>query len=102
MDKVLIINTDFCVLAGMNQEYAKVKHLVETGFIKEFPEFIEQFQKKTLYMHLGMGNVAFGRRLDDPGLFTLNQIAAMATLVGIDPPILAAMAVRARKKKGKK
>jgi hypothetical protein len=86
----------------MNQEYARVKHLVETGFIKEFSEFIAQFQKKTLYRELHIGFAAFDRRLADPGLFTLNEIASMARMVGVDPAALASMAVRAAKKKGKK
>jgi hypothetical protein len=86
----------------MNQDYARVKHLIETGFIKEFSDFIAQFQKKTLYKELHIGPVAFDRRLADPGLFTLNEMATLAGLVQMDPVIITAMAVRARKKKGKK
>jgi hypothetical protein len=86
----------------MEQEYARVKHLIETGFIKDFGDFIAQFQKKTLYKHLHMGFAAFDRRLADPGLFTINELSAMASLVGINPEILAGFALRARKKKGKR
>ena len=86
----------------MNQEYARVKHLIETGFIKEFPEFIAQFQKKTLYRELHMGFAAFDRRLADPGLFNLNELATMANLVGVAPEIISDMAMRARKKNKKK
>ncbi|HTI09157.1 MAG TPA: hypothetical protein VL832_11400 [Puia sp.] len=86
----------------MNQECARVKHLIETGYIKEFGEFIAEFQKKTLYKHLHMGFAAFDRRLKDPGLFNLNECATLAALVGVAPDIISNMAMKARKKKGKK
>lgn len=90
----------------MNQEYAKVKHLVETDFIKDFAQFVASFQKKTLYKHIHVGPETFNERLANPSLFTIGELHLMADLVNVEREkivVLASKAVPpAPKKKGKK
>ena len=85
-----------------NPDFARVKHLIETGFIKEFAGIFDSLQKKMVYKGLHMGPVAFDRRLEDPGLFTIHELAALALLIGVEAEAISTMATRARKKKGKR
>lgn len=77
-----------------NPAYAKIKHLIDTGFITEFQQILPEIQKNVLYKDLHMGFQAFDRRLNDPALFTLGELMALADLIGVDPRVIVDLALK--------
>lgn len=82
-------------------DYAKIKHLIDTNYITEFSQIFNEIKKKTVYRDLSMGFQALDRRLADPSLFTLRELATLAQLIGVDPTIVVGLALKKVKVKKK-
>jgi hypothetical protein len=86
-----------------NPDYAKVKHLIETGYIKDFPEFIKAFPTRgMIYKDIGMAWETFVRREKDPGTWTVEELSLLGANLGIEAAVLFTLADKSRKKDPKK
>lgn len=79
--------------------YAKIKHLIDSGYITEFSQLFEDIPKKVVYRDLKMGFQAFDRRLADTSRFTLKELSALASLIGAEPITIVALALKKPRKK---
>jgi len=79
--------------------YAKIKHLIDSGYITEFSQLFEDITKKTVYRDLKMGFQAFDRRLADPSLFTLKELSTLSGLIGVEPLTVIALALKKPRKR---
>jgi hypothetical protein len=71
-----------------DKRYAAVKALLEAGGIKEIAELFSYISKTNVYKKLGLGYTTFLRKMSSPGLFTLNELADLAALIGVDSQLL--------------
>jgi hypothetical protein len=87
-----------------NPDYAKVKRLLETGFYSTFSEMMADFHKDTIIQDMPISWKALTRRLSHIGYFSLEEIAAIASLIGVEPDVIAQLAFKemAAKKKPRK
>lgn len=95
----------YVVIAAMkNPAYAKVRALLEKEFIKDFRQLAIEAQKKNLSKDLQMHFRTLTARTNDPGKWTVHELAQLADLLDVDVMILLKMAydLRVQKKKGKK
>lgn len=82
-------------------DYAKIKHLIDTNYITDFSQIFQEIKKKTVYTDLSMGFQALDKRLADPSRFTLRELATLANLIGVDPILIVALALKKVKIKKK-
>jgi len=84
-------------------EYEDLKHLIETGFIKDITEVVGRIEPKLWYADMGITYKTYVRRKEAPGTFKADEIIALGTALETDPTILFTLVVKAlQKKKGKK
>jgi hypothetical protein len=77
-----------------NPDYAKVKRLLETGFYSSFSEMMADFHKDTIIQDMPMSWKALTRRLAHIGYFTLDEMAGLAGLIGVEPDVISQLAFK--------
>jgi hypothetical protein len=84
--------------------YAKVKILLKDGAYEDFAQLADDIGRANLAKDLHMNIQTLRRRTNDPGLWNIHELAALADLLGMPHSYFADMADRLRvvKKKGKK
>lgn len=67
-------------------------HTIKNGLInntiESFPQIFATFAKTNLQVLLGVSFYAYGKKVDDPGKFTLNEIEFMSGLFKVDFDIM--------------
>jgi hypothetical protein len=84
--------------------YAKVKILLRDGAYTDFTQLADDIGRTILAGDLAMSINTLRKRTNDPGLWTVRELAKFSDLLEIDHALLPAMADAAStpKKKGKK
>jgi len=84
--------------------YAKVKILFEKGAYHDFMQLADDIGRTNLAADMGMNIQTLRRRTNDPGLWSVHELAKLGILLDIDRRSLFEMADKLRvvKKKGKK
>lgn len=84
--------------------YERARILLREGVIHDFNELANDVGRTVLAADMKMHIRTLRRRCDDPGEWTIRELAALSDLLQIDNKILMEMADRLRvvKKKGKK
>lgn len=77
---------------AQEKKYAAVKALLEAGGISRIADIFDYVPKTNVYKLLGLGYLTFLKKLDNPGLFTIDELNALADLIGIDDEILNGLA----------
>jgi hypothetical protein len=85
-----------------NAVYEKVRKQIEAGIITNFEEIATEIGKHKLCAAVHMAFDTLVLRIADPGTYRINELVALAALLELEPAVLIEMAVRLRKKKGKK
>lgn len=84
-------------------EYEDIKHLIETGYIKDILEVLRRVPPKLWYADMGITYKTFVKRSEAPGTFKYDETVALAAALDVDPTIISALVNKALgKKKGKK
>ncbi|MCW3462064.1 hypothetical protein [Chitinophaga nivalis] len=86
---------------AQEKKYAAVKALLEAGGISRIAEIFDYVSKTNIYKHLGVGYLTFLKKLDHPGLFTIEELITLADLIGVEDELLHTLA-RKEAKTGKK
>ncbi|PSL50002.1 hypothetical protein CLV51_1011344 [Chitinophaga niastensis] len=90
---------------AQEKKYAAIKALLEAGGIARIADIFEYIPKTNVYKLLGTGYLTFLKKLDNPGLFTIDELNTLADLIGVDDEILNSLArkeAKVLKKKRKK
>lgn len=84
--------------------YAKVKILLRDGAYQDFMQMADDIGRTNLAKDLGMNIQTLRRRTNDPGLWSVHELAKLADLLEMEHIILLTMADRLRvvKKKTRK
>jgi len=87
-------------------QYARLKHLLETGFIKEIHELFPQGERKALLLEMAMSHKTLRRRLAKPETFGMDEIVSIADALGVNyikiSDLVYKAMMQAKKKKGKR
>jgi hypothetical protein len=82
--------------------YTAVKHLVGVDTITNIKGVFDYIPKTVVSKDLGMNYQTFTRKVEDPRLFTVQEILTMAELLGVPSEALFNLIVNSLiKKKGK-
>ena len=86
-----------------NTGYETVKVLIEAGHIKRFNQIFDTVRRTNMASDLGMNYQTFVYRLNRPVAFSLEQIFAIARLIGVDGRVIFELIVTQleTRKKGK-
>jgi len=82
--------------------YEKVRILLLQNAIPDFQQLASDLGRTNLAIDMGMNPKTLRRRVNDPGEWTIAELAKLSDLLKIDHKILPEMADRLRKKKGKR
>ena len=74
---------------GEDPRYDLISLLIEKSRIEDFSDFFRYVPKTVVSNDLGMKLDRFNLGLEDPGIFTISKLKAMASLFRIDPLVLA-------------
>jgi hypothetical protein len=84
-------------------EYETIKVLIEHQHIKRFDQIFETVSRTNMAKDLGMNYQTFIYRLKRPVAFTLEQLIAIANLIGVDRIVVIELVLKQvdARKKGK-
>jgi len=85
-----------------SSRYQRARILLQQGAIHDFRQLADDIGKTALAADMGMNPKTLRRRWNDPGEWTIVELARLSDLLEIDHAVLLQMADRLRKKKGKK
>lgn len=90
-------------MAAKRKEYETIRVLIEADHIKQFEQIFDTVSRTNMAKDLGMNYQTFIYRLKRPVAFTLDQLFAIANLIGVERRILIDLVIRQvdAKKKGK-
>jgi hypothetical protein len=90
-------------MAAKRTGYETIKVLVEAGHIKQFDQIFDTVSRTNMAKDLGMNYQTFIYRLNRPIAFTLEQLIAIANLIGIERRVIIDLVIKQvdAKKKGK-
>lgn len=69
---------------GKDKSYAAVKALIEAGGVKKMRELFSYLIKSDIYPLLHIGYRALERKIDSPGLFTLDELYTLAQIIEVE------------------
>jgi len=83
--------------------YETIKVLIEAGHIKQFEQIFDTVSRTNMAKDLGMNYQTFIYRLNRPVAFTLEQLFAIAKLIGVERRIIIDLVINQvdSKKRGK-
>ncbi|SHL96334.1 hypothetical protein [Chitinophaga sp. CF418] len=83
--------------------YETIKILIEAGHIKQFDQIFDTVSRTNMAKDLGMNYQTFIYRLKRPVAFTLEQLIAIANLIGVERLVIIELVLKQvdAKKKGK-
>lgn len=90
------------VIRGMILGYEKVRILILQGAIPDFRQLADDMGRTNLAADMGMNLRTLRRRVEDPGEWTVAELAKLSDLLKIDHDILLKMADGLIKKKKEK
>lgn len=61
-----------------------VKSMFETGTVRRMDDIFKIIPKTNIYKKLGVGYITLLNKLKDPGLFTINELKILATIIDVD------------------
>ncbi|MCF6406217.1 hypothetical protein L3C95_25200 [Chitinophaga filiformis] len=90
-------------MAAKNTGYGTIKILIEKDHIKQFDQIFDIISRTNMAKDLGMNYQTFIYRLNRPVAFTLEQLFAIANLIGVDRRVIIELVLKQleAKKKGK-
>jgi len=87
-------------------QFARLTHLLKTGFIKNLEELFSTGERKGILLEITMSHKTLRRRLVKPGSFGMDEIVAIAKALNVDYKVISDLVydamMRAPKKKGKR
>lgn len=85
-----------------NPQYETVKVLIEAGHIKRFDQIFQTIKRTNMAVDLGMNYQTFIYRLKRPLAFSLEEVFAIAHLIGVDRRVIVELIITQldNKKKG--
>jgi len=88
----------------MNYGYEKVRILLKEGAIPDFRQLASDIGRTNLANDMGMNARTLRRRVNDPGLWSIEELAKLSDLLGIEHMMLLEMAdkLRTQKKNSKR
>jgi len=94
----------FYVIGRMKRaEYETIKHLIETGFIKDITEVVRRIQPQLWYADIGITYKTYAKRLEAPGTFKVDELMALSAALEVDPVIIFSLVAKGlQKRKGKR
>lgn len=90
-------------MAAKKTGYETIKVLIEAGHIKQFGQIFDTVSRTNMAKDLGMNYQTFIYRLNRPVAFTLDQLFAIAKLIGVERRVVVDLVISQvdAKKKGK-
>lgn len=91
------------VIRGMKAtRYERARILLQQGAIQDFRQLAEDIGKTALSTDMKMNPKTLRRRWNNPGEWSIDELALLSDLLQVDHNVLLQMADKLRKKKGKK
>ncbi|PSL31725.1 hypothetical protein [Chitinophaga ginsengisoli] len=90
-------------MAAKKSGYETIKILIEGDHIKQFDQIFDTVSRTNMAKDLGMNYQTFVYRLNRPIAFTLEQLIAIANLIGVERRVIVDLVIKQvdAKKKGK-
>lgn len=83
-------------------EYAEIRHLIDTGFIKDTTQLLDKLGWKVLWKGIGMTYKTTIRRMSVPGSFKATEMIELSKMIGVDVAKIFEMVLLSVKNKAKK
>ncbi|WP_212000238.1 hypothetical protein [Chitinophaga sp. HK235] len=87
---------------AQNKKYAAVKALLEAGGVVHIADIFEYVPKSSTYKLLNVGYLSFLKKLDNPGLFTIEELIILSELIGVHEDVIITLAKNEAKELHKK
>jgi hypothetical protein len=73
---------------GKDKRYSTIKLLITHKHIQDFRAIFEHIPKSIVYADLGMNYSRFTKLLQNPALFSLQELITLASFFDVDPKTL--------------
>lgn len=83
-----LVNGRFFGDMPKDNRYKAVKQLLEAGGIKTLPEIFDFIPRKVVYLDMGINYQRFKRLVDNPYLFTIEELATIGSLFGVETRLI--------------
>ena len=85
-----------------DKRYTAIRSMVETGILSGFKEIFDIIPKTLVSNDLGMNYQTFTRKVNEPDLFTLRELAKIAHLMAVKPMTLVELILKDLERRGRK